>query len=256
MLMADDRPIHAAITERLRAELGDYADGDLLPGDRELAERFGVSRMTVRQAVATLVTEGLIIRRRGSGTYVAKRAVHRRMARLLSFTEHMHRQGRTPSAQVIDLGDRLGTRAENADLDQPDGASVITLRRVLCGDGTPIAIEDVILPQDCGAVRDRDLTGSLHAALAAIGRRPRSARGTMIAEPAEPRIAKLLDIAIGSALMVQRLRILDGEDRPVQLVIVRYVGERIVFDIDQERPAEDLAARIDPPYEFSSLVVT
>lgn len=253
-MTADTRPAHVTIAQQLRDELAASAPHDPLPGDRELAERFQVSRMTVRQAVATLVAEGRIYRVQGSGTYVAERPVHRRMDRLLSFTEHMRRHGRTPSAVVLSLSERGGAPEENTDLDQPGGSSVIALSRVLNGDGVPIAVEDAVLPLRCAAVRDVDLTGSLHAALSECGHRPVRSRGTMTAEPADPQHAKLLDVAIGTPLMVQRLLIVDDEDTPVQLVVVRYVGERIVFDIDQERPAHlQPDGQIDPPYTIPSL---
>lgn len=251
-------PAHAAIARQLRAELSDRAPGDLLPGDRELAERFGVSRMTVRQAVATLVSEGHVHRVRGSGTYVAERPVHRRMGRLLSFSEHMRRQGRVPSAQVLERGRRPGTRAEAADLDQRTDDDVVTLRRVLRGDDLPIAVEDVVLPLRCAHVLDADLTGSLHAALAAGGHAPHRSRGTLTAEPASSDHAKLLDVAIGSALVVQRLLLHDARDLPVELVTVRHLGDRIVFDIDQQRPSPAVLAGglPEPGYAVPSLAPT
>ncbi len=150
------------------------------------------------------------------------------------------------------MSERDGSRDENADLDQPGDSSVITLRRVLNGDGVPFAVEDAVLPLRCAAIRDADLTGSLHAALGECGHRPVRSRGTMTAEAAAPQHAKLLDVAIGTALMVQRLLLVDEHDLPVQLVVVRYVGERIVFDIDQERPAhlDRPGGPVDPPYAF------
>jgi len=244
-------PAHAAIARQLRAELAGRTPGDLLPGDRELAERFGVSRMTVRQAVAALVAEGHVHRVRGSGTYVAERPVHRRMGRLLSFSEHMHRQGRTPSARVLGSDRRRATRAEARDLAQAPDEEVVTLCRVLSGDGVPIAVEDVVLPARCSRALDADLTGSLHAALAATGHPPHRSRGTLTAEPATPEHAKLLDVAIGSALVVQRLLLVDRDDVPVELAVVRHLGDRIVFDIDQERPDPEVLAGSVPERSYA-----
>jgi GntR family transcriptional regulator len=234
----DSRPTtaHALIEHHLRDLIAGSAPGDRLPGDRELSVQFGVSRMTVRQAVGTLVVEGRIHRVPGSGSYVAERPVPRRASRLLSFSEHMRRQGRKASAVVLASSSRPGTPQENKDLQQNSDARVHLLRRVLLGDGVPIALEDVLLCEACGPALEHDLgKGSLHRALAEIGREPQSARGTMSAESARTEHAKLLDVAIGAALMVQRQVIVDAAQRPVELALCRFVGDRIVFHVDQEK---------------------
>jgi len=67
------RPRYVEIAEHLRAVVAEGAAGDRLPSDAELCDRFAVSRMAARQAVATLEAEGLLDRRRGQGTFVAAR---------------------------------------------------------------------------------------------------------------------------------------------------------------------------------------
>lgn len=247
---------HEVIEHHLRDLIAAAAPGDRLPGDRELAEQFGVSRMTARQAVATLVVEGRIHRIPGSGSYVAERPVHRRASRLLSFTEHMRRSGRRPSAVVLFAGSRNGTREENEDLGQPPDSQIHLLRRLLLGDNVPIALEEVRLPEPCLPVLEYDpTTGSLHRALAEIGREPTRSRGTMTAESAVPEYAKLLDVAVGAALIVQRQIVLDAGDAPVELAVTRFVGERIVFHLDQEKHTYASPGERDrePRYVFRSL---
>lgn len=247
---------HEVIEHHLRDLIATAAPGDRLPGDRELAEQFGVSRMTARQAVSTLVIEGRIHRVPGSGSFVAERPVHRRASRLLSFTEHMRRSGRQPSAVILFVGSRDGTREENDDLGQPLDSQVHLLRRLLLGDNVPIALEEVRLPESCQPVLEQDLaTGSLHQALTEIGREPTRSRGTMTAESAIPDHAKLLDVAVGAALVVQRQIMMDANDVPVELVVSRFVGDRIVFHLDQEKhtyayPGE---REHEPRYVFKSL---
>lgn len=249
-------PAHAVIAEHLRGLIAAASPGDLLPSDRELSTTFKVSRMTARQAIGSLVGEGRVYRVAGSGTYVAENPVHRRVTRLLSFTEHMRRQGRKASATVLESGIRPGSRQENVDLGQSAGAQVGYLRRVLRGDEVPMGVEDVLLPFDCSSVLDQDLAkGSLYAALAAIGRDPARSKGTMTAESASPEVAHLLDVAVGAALIIQRQIVLDDTDRPVELVVSRYVGDRFVFDIDQERhvfadPRENAG---EPNYDVRAL---
>ncbi|SDS72027.1 GntR family transcriptional regulator [Microlunatus soli] len=250
-------PAHEVITRHLRTVIAAAAPGDRLPSDRELSTTFHVSRMTARQAISALVGEGRLYRVSGSGTYVADHPVHRRVTRLLSFAEHMHRQGRQPSAVVLESGRRAGNRQENVDLAQGSDAQVGELKRLLKGDGIPIGVEEVRLPDDCCSVLELDLgTGSLFAALAAIGREPTRSKGTVTAESAMPELARLLDVAVGAALIVQRQIVLDADDRPVQLAVTRYVGDRFVFDIDQEKHAyaDPVDHEGEPAYEVGALV--
>src|SRR5918995_1227048 len=77
---------------------------DPLPGEAELCERFSVSRMTVRQALQELTNDGLVERRRGQGTFVAHRPVHRRPGVFLSFTEEMNRRGVQATSRLLSAG--------------------------------------------------------------------------------------------------------------------------------------------------------
>ena len=81
------------IERYLRTLVEGARPGAPLPSEAELCERFSVSRMTVRQALAELTNDGLVERRRGQGTFVAHRPVHRRPGVFLSFTEEMNRRG-------------------------------------------------------------------------------------------------------------------------------------------------------------------
>ena len=255
-----ERQVHAheRIEHHLRTLVRTARPGDKLPTDRELAERFAVSRMTARQAVASIVAQGRAYRVVGSGTYVAATRIHRRLTRLLSFKEHMRRQGREPSAQVLWHELHVASPEVNVDLHQPAGSQAIFLRRVLCGDGVPIAVQDAILPERCRAAIDGTVLkgGSLHEALRRTGSVPYHARGTLVAESADPELAHLLDVAVGSALLVQRQLVNDEEQNPMQLVITRFVGERFVFDVDQYRDLDRTPDEIrsGPPYQIKSLV--
>ena len=91
--------IHDALKDEV--EKGIWKIGQRLPSERDLAERFTVSRMTARQAVTALVDEGILDRRVGSGTYVASRRVREKMRGTTSFTEIISSQGKVPSTEVL-----------------------------------------------------------------------------------------------------------------------------------------------------------
>ena len=92
-MSTDPTPRYQEIADYLRRLISASRPGDRLPSEAELCERFGVSRMTVRQALQVLANEHLLVRRRGEGTFAAPRMVARLLGSPLSFTESMRRRG-------------------------------------------------------------------------------------------------------------------------------------------------------------------
>ena len=95
--------IYKSIADRLRLRLNsaDFAIGSPLPGEKKLAEEFGVARMTIRKAIDLLVDWGLVVRRHGSGTYVARKDVHHETSNLTGLAEVLRKQGKEVVSQVL-----------------------------------------------------------------------------------------------------------------------------------------------------------
>ena len=95
-------PAYVKIHDQIKKDIdeGIWEIGERLPSERDLAETFEVSRMTLRQAITLLVEEGVLERRVGSGTYVASTRVQEKMRGTTSFTEIMKSQGKIPSSQL------------------------------------------------------------------------------------------------------------------------------------------------------------
>lgn len=227
-------PRYQEIELALREQVAHAAPGDPLPSDAELCARFGVSRMTARQAVQQLAVEGLLYRKPGHGTFVAERHRHHRpMDRFLSFSDEMRSRGATPSSRLLEAGRAEPSRAEAAGLELAPGELVVRIHRVRLADGVPMAIERVALPPSCAGVLDQDLASvSLHAALTAMGRRPAVARGAVTARLATADEAELLDVAPRSPLLVEERTVTDDQGRPLEVTESRYSGERYVFDVE------------------------
>lgn len=130
---------HATITMRLREELRTIPVGTRLPAERTMAERFGVSRMTLRQALDELESEGRIERVRGSGTFTRLPTVAMGPA-LTSFTEDMRARGLEPSARLLGFTRQPAEPTVRRALALGDEDEVIWVERLRFADGEPICL--------------------------------------------------------------------------------------------------------------------
>lgn len=206
-----------------------------LPSESRLCAEFGVSRMTARAAVTGLVDAGLVYRESGRGTFVAAAPSNRRADGLVRFTEQMRRSGRSASSRLVAAETRAATDAERASL-RPGRRGVIEIRRVRLADGVPVAVETAVFSAVLAALLDADLTGSLHAVLAGLGRVPSGGRATVTAAAATAEDAVLLDVPAGSPVLVERRLITDQHGHPLERTESRYAADRygldVVFTVD------------------------
>lgn len=162
------RPAHISIRDDLRARIdaGEWGPGERLPSETELAARYGVARMTIRQAVGALATEGNVVRRQGLGTFAADRPT-RSAELLLSFTEEMRGQGREVQTRLINAAVEQPPAAARTALLLGQSAAAVTVRRVRLVDGCPVVVQNSWLPCSRFAGLDGDplLDGSLYAML-------------------------------------------------------------------------------------------
>lgn len=250
MTDSSHQPRHRTIEQALRARIRSLRPGDALPSDAMLCAEFGVSRMTARTAMLRLAEEGLVIRIPGRGSFVGQPSSHRRADRLLSFSFEMSRRGRQPSSRILDR-EILPARGDTAeDLGVRQGDPVVYLRRVRCADGQPIAVETTrLIGRVSPAVMGADLRSeSLHAVLGAAGYTLRRGTATVIAAGATEEDARLLDVARGSPMLVERRVIRDGQGRPIEATESRYAADRYAIDVrfDVEEAVREPATQPPP----------
>jgi GntR family transcriptional regulator len=166
-----NRPVHMSIRDDLRMRLnaGEWSAGERLPSETELAARYGVARMTVRQAVGALASEGAVVRRQGLGTFAADRRPSRNADLLLSFTEEMRRQGHQVQTKLISATVEQPPAPAREALRLGQSAAAVTVRRVRLVDAYPVVVQNSWLPYARFAGLDANplLDGSLYAMLEA-----------------------------------------------------------------------------------------
>lgn len=182
------------------------APHDALPSERELMASYGVSRMTVRAAIAKLIDEGRVYNVHGSGTYVGSIEQFSKTPKLTSFTEDMLSRGFVPSSRPLGLA-RIEADEELAQrLGIEVGAECTHLRRLRLADDNPMAIEDVYLPCTVLEIEDLRLDSSLYAQLTESGHEVYRAEQEIEAIVLSEEVSRLLGVPTGSAaLSVERV---------------------------------------------------
>lgn len=213
-------PAHARIRDDLRREIESGALVERLPGEVELAARYGVTRMTVRQALTALVNEGMLVRRRGVGTFVAQNANRRNMSRLTGFTEDVRNEGRTVDTRMLTQRIEPTSPDVAVALELAPGAHVVHVARLRIVDGAPMIIQRSWVPYErCPDLWNEPLVeGSLYATLRGrYGIELRRADQRIAAEAATQEHAQLLEVPVRSPLLrVERLTF-DGSNLPIEL---------------------------------------
>ncbi|NOY55382.1 MAG: GntR family transcriptional regulator [Actinobacteria bacterium] len=223
-------PRYIEIAEYVRGLTAEASPGDRLPSDAELCERFGVSRMTARQAITLLANEGLLERRRGSGTFASARRVPRTLGSPLSFSESTRGRGMKPTSRVLRAGPTDLTPEDAEALGIEITAPAIVLERLRLADGIPMAIEHAVMPADDSGLLDEDLTsGSLHEAFERRGRTPTHANAEVGARRATKRERTLLQLPPSGIVLTEIRTIFDQYGAPLEHTSTFYAADRYTF---------------------------
>lgn len=192
---------HVQVREYVRSLIEDAEPGSPAPSERELVQRFGVARMTVRQALDALVTEGLLERVPGRGTFVARAKIDVQL-RLSSYTEEMARRGMSASSQtLLARMESAGPGVARA-LEISEGDRVVHWQRIRFADGAPMCLEDAYMADSIvPEFLDAPLPDSLYAEFKRRDILPNWGEDSVDADLAKPEEAEMLGIEPGSPVL-------------------------------------------------------
>jgi GntR family transcriptional regulator len=229
-------PLYHQLKEILRAKItaGEFDSDGEFPSERELVERYKISRMTARQALSELVNEGLIIREQGRGSFVVQPRFQDQLRHLTSFTEDMQLRGLPTESKIIDF--RVVTdEAVAAKMEIPPDEELVQLQRIRSVKGEPIALQTAFIRhQFCPNLVEQGLVGgSLYKTLEErYGLRLGRAVQTIEAKPADEYEEKMLGVKIGQPVLgLERLTYLQN-GQPIEYVRSTYRGDRYRFQIE------------------------
>lgn len=221
---------HEQVRARLVEMIASRSRGDRLPPERELSAAFGVSRMTLRQAISSLAESGYVSRVQGAGTFVADPTISK-STELTGFSEDMIARGFQPSSSLLRIERRAAGPSTGHDLELSPAEPVYRIERVRMADGVPMCLETIDLPaRMVPDLESEPLEHSLYSILATrYGIRLAEADQIITATVVDDEQARLLRVPVHSpAIVVKRV----GYDRkrvPIERAVSVYRADR--YDI-------------------------
>ncbi|HFI0151373.1 TPA: GntR family transcriptional regulator [Streptococcus suis] len=223
--------IHDQIKEQI--DNGIWKIGQRLPSERDLADEYGVSRMTLRQGITLLVEEGVLQRKVGSGTYVASTRVQEKMRGTTSFTELMQLQGKVPTSKLLSYNKTKPTEKEVEQLGLARGEHIIRMERVRYADNVPVVYEIASIPERLiKNVPTEDVANHFFKTLVDNGYRIGTSKQTIFARLADEKVAQYLQIAKNQAILALRQVSYLEDGQAFEYVNSQYVGERFEFYLE------------------------
>lgn len=221
------------IMEKL--ESGVWKPGDLVPSEQELQDTYGLSRITVRQALTELTYEGHFERHRGQGTFVANKPLIHNPSQRISITELMRQQGITPDWQIRERGFIAPSPSIQERLQVKASERIYSVQFLLSANQEPIGWHLTYLPQpiteaeQVEKLSDNEL-GEFFRSLP--NRNGLQINRTIQAVPAGSTEAKLLNIRTGHPILSIEVTYSDANGQPLEHLQANYRGDRFKFQLD------------------------
>lgn len=230
---ASDTPAFKQIAEEVRAAvaIGRLQPGDKVPSESQLMEHFGVARMTVRQALADLRAEGLLVAEHGRGVFVRERPVVRRIASD-RFARRHREEGQAaflaeaegvgvPSVDQLEVGTEYASPAIREALGLPARSKVVARRRRYLMDGRPVELAESYVPQAIAGgtkIAEADTgPGGIYARLEELGHQLAEFAEEVAARMPTPEERRRLQLPAGTPVLTVRRTAFDTSGTPVEM---------------------------------------
>ena len=232
-------PLYYQLEEQIKKQIDsdELKPHDALPSEREYAELFQISRMTVRQAINNLVSDSYLYRQKGRGTFVAEKKLEQELVGLTSFTEDMKSRGMVPSSKLLNFEMIPATEKIASQLAIPKYAPVYEIKRIRIADQVPMALESVYISANLIKGLTEDIvTHSLYQYIEEklhlkIGQATQTIESSIATEFETQHLNIPKDVPI---LVIQRNTYLEDQT-PLEIVKSSYRSDRYKFTINMKR---------------------
>ena len=209
-----------------------------MPSEEALTKEYSLSRITVRQALSSLESDGLIVRKRGKGTFVSKKHTYLESPKFTGFIEDLISMGIRTKSKILDISMVEGPQNIQEHLELEVGTQLFRIEKIRLVEGSPFSYVLNYLPPDIGQkIKKEDLIAKplLMILEDDLGIKATEAVQSIEATIADTHVASLLGIRVGDPLLKGERTVFDVNHRPVEYVSVLYRADKYFYTVNLRR---------------------
>jgi GntR family transcriptional regulator len=230
-------PLYYQLENILRSKIegGEVLPNHKLPTEQELSREYKISRATVRQALAALVSEGLLYRKQGKGTFVTEKASQTKSIKLTGFTEDLFTEGHRAEVKVLEIRSVPAPERVAGVLRVPTGEEIVRFRRLRSMDGSPFSYVTNYLVGEVGQkITEQDLQHHtmLHLLEEKVGIPLGTIRHSVESTKADVEVASLLGISVFEPVLYMETAVFAAEGQAVEVVDTFFRSDRYRYTVE------------------------
>lgn len=243
-------PLYYQLENILREKINsaEYRPGDAFPTEDQLIHSYKVSRITVRQALSSLEKDGLILRRRGKGSFVMDEQRVLEPMKLTGMMEDIIAMGVKTKTKIVNFDFVVPPKKAAEHLRLDEGSKVLRVERIRLIQGSPISHTISYIPHELGKkISKKDLIMQPMLNILEKKCKAKIGRGSQIIEAtvADSRVASLLEVMTGSPLLKIERTVFDIRNRPVEYISILYRSDRYHYTVELVRKRSESKVRWD-----------
>lgn len=225
-------PLYNQLADKIRNDIyeGKFKCDEKIPSEFELSDMYSVSRSTVRKAISVLVTEQLLVKAHGKGTFVSSPKMNQHSSSFLSFTDNVKAMGKNLITKVIETEYVTPTNSQIAFFEINPSEKLLSIKRLRIVDKIPVCVETTLFAPQYKTIEKENLNGSLYAVFKSkYNVVPLTGHKTIELCYASESEAKYLDVPRGSSLMLVEDFVYSANDLPLHITKQVVRGDKFKY---------------------------
>ncbi|MHA1371399.1 MAG: GntR family transcriptional regulator [Promethearchaeota archaeon] len=240
-----EKPLYFQIADEIRSGIksSKFVPGSKIPSETEMLSYYKVGRVTIRQALDVLVSENLIVRKQGLGSFVSDKIIDQELSDLKTITEVLLLKGVRPKIKVLDYKTMLAPKLVKSQLNLELREKVLQIRRLYLIRRTPLCLVTIYLPKKFEKIieplkKETPETETTYTLLERAGFEIHEARHVIKSISASRRVSNRLQVPLGTPILALERTTYQKDGRPIEFLYFQYRSDKFEFSISLPRKSE------------------